>query len=118
MRDWMLRLLLIVMLILASVFPISTNAQPEPDRTPLKEASAPVASNGESDRDLILPDPLESQNEPEDRLVILPEIKREGERFYLSSFKLPDKLTFAGQPVPLDNWQVRERVEYEFYQFL
>ena len=56
--------------------------------------------------------------EPEDRLVILPEIKREGERFYLSSFKLPDKLTFAGQPVPLDNWQVRERIEYEFYQFL
>jgi hypothetical protein len=56
--------------------------------------------------------------EPEDRLVILPEIKREGERFFLSSFKLPDKLTFAGQPVPLDNWQVRERIEYEFYQFL
>ena len=31
---------------------------------------------------------------------------------------MPDKLTFAGQPVPLDNWQVRERIEYEFYQFL
>ena len=56
--------------------------------------------------------------EPEDRLVILPEIKREGERFFLSSFKLPEKLTFAGQSVPLDNWQVRERIEYEFYQFL
>ena len=56
--------------------------------------------------------------ESEDRLVILPEIKREGERFFLSSFKLPEKLTFAGQPVPLDNWQVRERIEYEFYQFL
>ena len=56
--------------------------------------------------------------ELEDRLVILPEIKREGERFFLSSFKLPDKLTFAGQAIPLDNWQVRERIEYEFYQFL
>ena len=56
--------------------------------------------------------------EVEERLVVLPEIKREGERFYLSSFKLPDKLTFAGQPVPLDNWQVRERIEYEFYTFL
>nr|MBI3611720.1 hypothetical protein [Nitrospirota bacterium] len=54
----------------------------------------------------------------EDRLVILPEIKREGERHFLSSFKLPDKLVFAGEPVPLDNWQVRERLEYEFYQFL
>ena len=60
----------------------------------------------------------EVASELEDRLVILPEIKREGERFFLSSFKLPDKLTFAGQSVPLDNWQVRERIEYEFYQFL
>ncbi|MFO0731794.1 MAG: lytic transglycosylase domain-containing protein [Nitrospiraceae bacterium] len=60
----------------------------------------------------------EAGTELEDRLVILPEIKREGERFFLSSFKLPEKLTFAGQEVPLDNWQVRERVEYEFYQFL
>ena len=60
----------------------------------------------------------EVASELEDRLVILPEIKRDGERFFLSSFKLPDKLTFAGQSVPLDNWQVRERVEYEFYQFL
>ena len=66
----------------------------------------------------MLPETLDNLNEPEDRLVILPEIKREGERFYLSSFKLPDKLTFAGQPVPLENWQVRERIEYEFYQFL
>lgn len=56
--------------------------------------------------------------ESEDRLVILPEIKREGEHRFLSSFKLPDKLTFAGETVPLDNWQVRERLEYEFYQFL
>ncbi|MEK6634536.1 MAG: transglycosylase SLT domain-containing protein, partial [Nitrospirota bacterium] len=69
-------------------------------------------------RDLILPEPLDNQSEPEDRLVILPEIKREGERYFLSSFKLPDKITFGGVPVPLDNWQVRERIEYEFYQFL
>ncbi|MGZ9204586.1 MAG: hypothetical protein ACXW37_11255, partial [Nitrospira sp.] len=70
------------------------------------------------EKDLLLPDLLDSQPEPEDRLVILPEIKREGERFFLSSFKLPDKITFAGVSVPLDNWQVRERIEYEFYQFL
>src|SRR5690242_12263950 len=72
----------------------------------------------ENDKDLVLPDPMDGQAEPEDRLVILPEIKREGERFFLSSFKLPDKITFAGLTVPLDNWQVRERIEYEFYQFL
>ena len=46
----------------------------------------------ESEKDLLLPEVLDSQPEPEDRLVILPEIKREGERFFLSSFKLPDKI--------------------------
>ncbi len=39
-------------------------------------------------------------------------------RSFLSSFKLPRKMYFAGQSVPLNNWQVRERIEYEFYQFL
>ncbi len=72
----------------------------------------------EAENELLILDQLDSQSDPEDRLVILPEIKREGERFFLSSFKLPDKITFAGLPVPLDNWQVRERIEYEFYQFL
>ena len=101
----------------AATVPMSANAQPQPDSA-VKESSASAGANGESDRDLVLPDALDNANESEDRLVILPEIKREGERFYLSSFKLPEKLTFAGQPVPLDNWQVRERIEYEFYQFL
>ncbi|GKS56881.1 hypothetical protein YTPLAS18_04080 [Nitrospira sp.] len=61
---------------------------------------------------------VERPGEAEDRLVVLPEIKREGERIYLSHFRLPEKLSFAGQPVPLDNWHVRERIEYEFYTFL
>jgi membrane-bound lytic murein transglycosylase D len=76
------------------------------------------AQKSEAEKELLLLDQLDSQSDPDDRLVILPEIKREGERFFLSSFKLPDKITFAGLPVPLDNWQVRERIEYEFYQFL
>ncbi len=76
------------------------------------------SQKSETEKELLLLDQLDSQSDPEDRLVILPEIKREGERFFLSSFKLPDKITFAGLPVPLDNWQVRERIEYEFYQFL
>lgn len=37
---------------------------------------------------------------------------------FLSSIRLPSRLTFAGQEAPLENWQVRERIEYEFYQFL
>lgn len=102
--------------VLVVMLPAFTRAQPQIDSLS-KETAAAAVGNGESERDTTLPDSLDSSNE-EDRLVILPEIKRDGERFYLSSFKLPDKLTFAGQPVPLDNWQVRERIEYEFYQFL
>src|SRR6476619_2116507 len=115
MANRWLRVMFVAVLVV--VLPASTKAQPQPDSMS-KETPAGAGANGELERDLILSDPLDSTNEPEDRLVILPEIKREGERFYLSSFKLPDKLTFAGQLVPLDNWQVRERIEYEFYQFL
>ena len=89
------------------------SAEPGHEHPESKDAAKPESNF----RDLILPEPLEGQPEPEDRLVILPEIKREGERYFLSSFKLPDKITFGGVPVPLDNWQVRERIEYEFYQF-
>lgn len=72
----------------------------------------------DNDRGLFSSEPSDEMTEPEDRLVILPEIRREHQRYFLSSFKLPEKITFAGMPVPLDNWQVRERIEYEFYQFL
>jgi hypothetical protein len=85
---------------------------------PTMVSAAHPSDQTEDDKDLVLPELPDGQAEQEDRLVILPEIKREGERFFLSSFKLPDKITFAGVPVPLDNWQVRERIEYEFYQFL
>ncbi len=118
MRSPLLRLLLLVTIIAAFVFPILTNAELDVNASSTKQTPPPAASNGETERDLIIPDTPENQNDSEDRLVVLPEIKREGERFFLSSFKLPDKITFAGQTVPLDNWQVRERIEYEFYQFL
>ncbi len=116
MVDRWLRRLLMVTVLLAFIISISAGAQSQSDLS--RDVAPQSGANGELERDLGPPDSLDSANEPEDRLVILPEIKREGERFYLSSFKLPDKLTFAGQPVPLDNWQVRERIEYEFYQFL
>jgi len=98
----MFKLRVMLAAVLAVTLSVSAKAQPQADAVS-KDAPA-TGANGESDRDLVLPDLLDNGNEPEDRLVILPEIKRDGERFYLSSFKLPDKLTFAGQPVPLDNW--------------
>jgi len=118
MTTWLRRTLVLSGLWMAITLPIATGAQPQPEQSEAKESMPRSGANGEPEREMILLDPLENPNEPEDRLVILPEIKREGERYFLSSFKLPDKLTFAGQPVPLDNWQVRERIEYEFYQFL
>lgn len=118
MATRMLRALALSGAWLVLTLPIPSGAQPQPDQIEAKENAPRSGTNGEPERDLALPDSLEGPNEPEDRLVILPEIKLEGERYFLSSFKLPDKLTFAGQSVPLDNWQVRERIEYEFYQFL
>jgi membrane-bound lytic murein transglycosylase D len=118
MTAWVRRALVFSGLWMVVALPIATGAQPQTEHSEAKESMPRSGANGESERETTLPDPLEDPNEPEDRLVILPEIKREGERYFLSSFKLPDKLTFAGQPVPLDNWQVRERIEYEFYQFL
>ena len=107
-------------LVVSFSVPVHGNADPGAHKRPAHEGApsqeVPAALDAEPGS---LPPAVDQElTEPEDRLVILPEIKREGERFFLSSFKLPDKLTFAGQPVPLDNWQVRERIEYEFYQFL
>lgn len=83
--------------------PVKPGAQAAPD------SETVAAPQDEAD---VPPDGEDQQ------IVILPEIQREGPKFFLSSFKLPDKLMFTGQPIPLDDWQVRERVEYEFYQFL
>ncbi|MBI3603893.1 MAG: lytic transglycosylase domain-containing protein [Nitrospirae bacterium] len=109
-------------------------AQAEPSRQSRPDSSSPAATPPglmpapsiaidkskapDQDNGLTATESLYAPPDAEDRLVILPAIEREGPRHFLSSFKLPDKLVFAGQPVPLDNWQVRERIEYEFYQFL
>src|SRR5262245_21802495 len=118
LRRWLREILVFLGLWTMMTLPIAAGAQPPSEHSEAKETALRSGINGEPEREVILLDPLENPNEPEDRLVILPEIKREGERYFLSSFKLPDKLTFAGVSVPLDNWQVRERIEYEFYQFL
>ena len=75
----------------------------------------PLVSETEDER--LAPHDLDA-DPLEDRFIVLPEIERKGDRHFLSSFRLPDKLAFAGLTVPLENWQVRERIEFEFYQFL
>lgn len=63
-------------------------------------------------------DALEDALANDGQMIVEPEHKRNGMKHFLSSFKLPEHLEFAGQRVPLDTWYVRERIEYEFYQFL
>ena len=62
---------------LAAVLPVSSQAQPPADSLG-RETPPSAGVNGESERELALPDSLDTSNEPEDRLVILPEIKRDG----------------------------------------
>ncbi len=95
--------------------------QPSPGSSPAAPppaASAPQANGHADEPDAKDTDSPDLVQEPEEQIVILPELKRDGPRHFLSSFKLPDKLTFGGQTISLDSWQVRERIEYEFYQFL
>ncbi len=90
-------------------------ADPRSSSTPEPPVAKPEILE---EQGILVPDGLDADPNLEDRFVVLPELERHGPRHFLSSFRLPDKLVFAGQPVPLDNWQVRERIEYEFYQFL
>lgn len=93
MTPWVRQVLVLSGLWMVVVLPVAAGAQPQTEHSEVKEGTPRSGGNGEPEREITLPDPLEDPNEPEDRLVILPEIKREGERHFLSSFKLPDKLT-------------------------
>jgi membrane-bound lytic murein transglycosylase D len=100
-----------------------TKAPDAADLQPAVTNSTPPASDAEKPGSLeeLLPAPeeeLDSSQGNDTPLVVVPPIERPIQRYFLSSFKLPAHLSFAGVSVPMDNWQVRERIEYEFYQFL
>jgi membrane-bound lytic murein transglycosylase D len=100
-----------------------TKAPDAADLQPAVTNSTPPASDAEKPGSLeeLLPAPeeeLDSSQGNDTPLVVVPPIERPTQRYFLSSFKLPAHLSFAGVSVPMDNWQVRERIEYEFYQFL
>jgi membrane-bound lytic murein transglycosylase D len=100
-----------------------TKAPDAADLQPAVTNSTPLASDAEKPGSLeeLLPAPeeeLDSSQGNDTPLVVVPPIERPIQRYFLSSFKLPAHLSFAGVSVPMDNWQVRERIEYEFYQFL
>ena len=107
---------------LAPASPTNTTKAEETAPSEPRPSSTPEAPGGKpevlEEQGILVPDGLDADPNLEDRFAVLPEIERQGPRHFLSLFRLPDKLIFAGQPIPLDNWQVRERIEYEFYQFL
>jgi peptidoglycan lytic transglycosylase D len=110
---------LVLFALLAS--PLSSFSAVAPQGSePEKAAAADKSELVEPENGLIPADPGETAigEEMDGQLVVIPEIERSGARYFLSSFRLPEKLTFSGQTIPLENWQVRERVEFEFYQFL
>src|SRR5881396_2542196 len=79
--------------------------------------AVPLATDTMSDQDQTVPG-ASASGEP---VPLPPELVRYGgarSRPFLSSYRLPDTITFARDPVPIQMWQVRERIEYEFYRFL
>ena len=58
---------------------------------------------------------LQQQNQQiEKHLEVLEQGKGAARASVLSAYRLPDKVDFAGQPVPLDKWDTKERLEREF----
>jgi membrane-bound lytic murein transglycosylase D len=79
--------------------------------------AVPLATDTMSDQDQTVPG-ASASGAP---VPLPPELARYGEarsKPFLSSYRLPDTITFAGSAVPLNVWQVRERIEYEFYRLL
>src|SRR5438093_3975810 len=79
--------------------------------------AVPLATDTRSDQDQTVPG-ASVAGEP---VPLPPELVRYGgaqSRPFLSSYRLPDTITFADSPVPLNVWQLRERIEYEFYRLL
>ena len=70
MAAWVKRALVLSGLWIVVVLPIATAAQPQPEYSEAKESTPRSGANGEPDREVILVDPLEDPNEPEDRLVL------------------------------------------------
>jgi membrane-bound lytic murein transglycosylase D len=74
--------------------------------TPSLFAESPSGNNGVNSAVPLVP-------LPPDLPVVEPRM-----RPFLSTYRLPQTMTFALQSIPIQMWQVRERREYEFYRFL
>lgn len=79
----------------------------------LGHVSAPARAAGEAPREAI--DALKAEIEALREVVAELEAQVARTRPGLHSLRLPASMVFAGQPVPLERWDVVERFEREFY---
>src|SRR2546422_1530527 len=79
--------------------------------------AVPLATDTRSDQDQTVPG-ASAAGAP---VPLPPELARYGgarAKPVLSSYHLPDTITFADSPLPLHAWQVRGRIEDEVYRLL
>src|SRR2546427_13140829 len=79
--------------------------------------AVPLATDTMSDQDQTVPG-ASASGEP---VPLPPELVRYGgarSRPFLSPYRLPDTITFAASPLPLNAWQVAGGVGYEVYPLL
>jgi len=79
--------------------------------------SEPSPGSGNRDQELVK---LQTKIEEMQKKVTTLEnfIRRMVDRQHLSKYKLPNQLELCGQPVPLHHWDLRERLEREFFLML
>ena len=95
--EWIARWRSLLAAVVLLAVPLATDTMSDQDQSDLESSAAGAPA----------PLPPELAHDAETRL-----------KPFLSSYRLPDSITFAGSTVPLNVWQVRERIEYEFYRFL
>ena len=65
MTSWVRQVLVLSGLWMVVVLPVAVGAQPQTEHSEAKESTSRSGANGEPEREVTLPDPLEDPNEPE-----------------------------------------------------
>jgi soluble lytic murein transglycosylase-like protein len=93
-----------------------TEAAGDAEPTPVDAAAPPIEEDGETDASLREQvDTLTAEIEALRGLVTDLAAQVARTRPALHSYRVPESMAFAGEAVPLDRWDVAERLEREFY---
>lgn len=120
----------LLLLLAVGVLPGSGWADPEPPARSTTIAPEPDAVDPEDTADATdesLADPTDLRAQVEALTAEVEALREQvaglaaqvaSTRPALHTYRLPDTITFAGAPIPLDRWDVTERLEREFYLVL